>query len=103
MHCSTNHKSKTYWQRAILITATPTHRAVLQNLFFATLNTEIDKRGFSTSSYTTHRDFSRYRYKTQMRNSDRTVRTFRPNPLHQRRLVRLSGTVSKQEEKAVTE
>ena len=37
------------------------YRAVLQNLFFATLNTEIGKRGFSKVSNTTHRDFSRYR------------------------------------------
>ena len=56
------------------------YRAVLQNLFFATLNTEIDKRGFSTSSYTTHRDFSRYRYKTQMRNSDRLLELFDQTP-----------------------
>ena len=56
------------------------YRAVLQNLFFATLNTEIDKRGFSTSSYTTHRDFSRYRYKTQMRDSDRLLELFDQTP-----------------------
>ncbi len=56
------------------------YRAVLQNLFFATLNTEIDKRGFSTSSYTTHRDFSRYRYKTQIRNSDRLLELFDQTP-----------------------
>ena len=42
------------------------YRAVLQNLFFATLNTEIGKRGFSRVSNTTHRDFSRYRYKKEM-------------------------------------
>ena len=46
------------------------YRAVLQNLFFATLNTEIDKRSFSRENYATNRDFSRYRYKTQMRDSD---------------------------------
>ena len=56
------------------------YRAVLQNLFFATLNTEIDQRGFSTGSYTTHRDFSRYRYKTQMRNSDRLLELFDQTP-----------------------
>ena len=56
------------------------YRAVLQNLFFATLNTEIDKRGFSTGSYTTHRDFSRYRYKTQIRNSDRLLELFDQTP-----------------------
>ena len=46
------------------------YRAVLQNLFFATLNTEIGKRGFSKVSNTTHRDFSRYRYKKEMSDSD---------------------------------
>ena len=56
------------------------YRAVLQNLFFATLNTEINKRGFSTGSYTTHRDFSRYRYKTQMRDSDRLLELFDRTP-----------------------
>ncbi len=38
------------------------YRAVLQNLFFATLNTEIGQRQFSQRSNTTHRLFSRYRY-----------------------------------------
>ena len=42
------------------------YRAVLQNLFFATLNTEIGKRGFSTRTNAKHRDFSRYRYKDQI-------------------------------------
>ena len=36
--------------------------AVLQNLFFATLNTEIGRRGFSEKTRKTHRDFSRYRH-----------------------------------------
>ena len=39
------------------------YRAVLQNLFFATLNTPIERRGFSRRSQRTHRDFSRYRYR----------------------------------------
>ena len=43
------------------------YRAVLQNLFFATLNTEIDQRGFSSENNDTHRDFSRYRYRNEMR------------------------------------
>lgn len=42
------------------------YRAVLQNLFFATLNTEIQRRGFSSRSNATHRDFSRYRYAAEM-------------------------------------
>jgi len=56
------------------------YRAVLQNLFFATLNTEIDKRRFSTRSYTTHRNFSRYRYKSQMRDPDRLLELFDQTP-----------------------
>ena len=42
--------------------ATNYYRAVLQNLFFATLNTEIDKREFSKRQQRTHRDFTKYRY-----------------------------------------
>ena len=56
------------------------YRAVLQNLFFATLNTEIDKRKFSTVGYATHRDFSRYRYKDQMRDSDKLLELFGKTP-----------------------
>ena len=39
------------------------YRAVLQNLFFATLNTPIDRRAFSSESQATHRDFTKFRYK----------------------------------------
>ena len=39
------------------------YRAVLQNLFFATLNTEIGKRSFSAKDRDSHRDFSKYRYR----------------------------------------
>ena len=39
------------------------YRAVLQNLFFATLNTECDNRSFSKAREDTHRNFSLYRYK----------------------------------------
>ena len=56
------------------------YRAVLQNLFFATLNTEIDKRKFSTVGYTTNRDFSRYRYKEQMRDPDKLLEMFGKTP-----------------------
>ena len=56
------------------------YRAVLQNLFFATLNTEIDKRKFSTVGYTTNRDFSRYRYKNQMHNPDKLLDIFAKTP-----------------------
>ena len=56
------------------------YRAVLQNLFFATLNTEIDKRKFSTVGYATNRDFSRYRYKDQMRDPDKLLEMFGKTP-----------------------
>ena len=42
------------------------YRAVLQNLFFATLNTEIGRRGFSSVNNATHRDFSRYRFRNEI-------------------------------------
>ena len=45
------------------------YRAVLQNLFFATLNTEIDERRFSKGK-SDHRNFSVYRYRDQMNNPD---------------------------------
>ena len=56
------------------------YRAVLQNLFFATLNTEIDKRKFSTVGYSTNRDFSRYRYKNQMDDPDKLLSLFAQTP-----------------------
>ena len=56
------------------------YRAVLQNLFFATLNTEIDKRAFSKETYNTNRDFSCYRYKKQMDDPDRLLSLFAQTP-----------------------
>ena len=56
------------------------YRAVLQNLFFATLNTEIDKRKFSKESYDTNRDFSCYRYKKQMDDPDKLLSLFVQTP-----------------------
>ena len=46
------------------------YRAVLQNLFFATLNTEINKRAFSKKTPDAHRDFNKYRYHSLLVNSD---------------------------------
>ena len=43
------------------------YRAILQNLFFATLNTKIEERAFSSRQQKTHRDFNLYRYKDQMK------------------------------------
>ena len=56
------------------------YRAVLQNLFFATLNTEIQKRGFSPQTNAKHRDFSLYRYEDQMRDPDTLLALFALTP-----------------------
>ena len=56
------------------------YRAVLQNLFFATLNTEIEKRRFSKGTGNDHRNFSLYRYKVQMSHPDRLVALFGRTP-----------------------
>ena len=56
------------------------YRAVVQNLFFATLNTEVGKRGFSREKRTTHRDFSRYRYRREMQNPAALLALFRRTP-----------------------
>ena len=46
------------------------YRAVLQNLFFATLNTKIERRAFSDRARSTHRDFTRYRYRKLLRDPE---------------------------------
>lgn len=56
------------------------YRVVLQNLFFATLNTEIDKREFSKQNYSGNRDFSKYRYKAQMNDPKRLLELFEKTP-----------------------
>ena len=56
------------------------YRVVLQNLFFATLNTEINKRTFSKETYDTNRDFSCYRYKKQMKAPSRLLSLFAQTP-----------------------
>ena len=56
------------------------YRAVIQNLFFATLNTEIDKRDFSRQDQTTHRNTSLYRYKSEMADADRLKNLFAETP-----------------------
>ncbi len=56
------------------------YRTVLQNLFFATLNTEIGKRGFSKGTNETHRDFSRYRYKDEMNDPCELLELFAQTP-----------------------
>ena len=56
------------------------YRAVLQNLFFATLNTEINKREFSPRTNAKHRNFSVYRYKDQLNDSDQLLALFAQTP-----------------------
>ena len=56
------------------------YRAVLQNLFFATLNTEIGTRGFSPQTNAKHRDFSQYRYKAEITDPDKLLRLFAQTP-----------------------
>ena len=56
------------------------YRAVLQNLFFATLNSEIDRRGFSRVSNPTHRDFTRYRFRSEMADADALIAHFAKTP-----------------------
>ena len=56
------------------------YRAVLQNLFFATLNTEIAERGFSAERDSTHRLFSRYRYRKEMADPDGLLALFGKTP-----------------------
>ena len=56
------------------------YRTVLQNLFFATLNTEIEKRRFSEGTRDDHRNFSLYRYEDQMRAPDKLLGLFAQTP-----------------------
>ena len=61
-------------------TADSYYRAVLQNLFFATLNTEIGKRRFTKGGNTGHRNFSLYRYKDQITDPDTLLTLFEKTP-----------------------
>ena len=56
------------------------YRAVLQNLFFATLNTEIGERRFSQQDNHDHRNFSVYRYRDGMVDPDRLIELFAQTP-----------------------
>ncbi len=53
---------------------------MLQNLFFATLNTEIDQRGFSQVAQPTHRNFSRYRYQREISDPNSLLALFAQTP-----------------------
>ena len=56
------------------------YRAVLQNLFFATLNTEIGERRFSRENNDDHRNFSVYRYRNEMAEPDWLLAWFTQTP-----------------------
>ena len=56
------------------------YRAVLQNLFFATLNTEISERRFSQENEGDSRDLSLYRYRKEMADADTLLRLFARTP-----------------------
>ena len=56
------------------------YRAVLQNLFFATLNTEINKRDFSSENNDNHRDVSGYRYHKEIADADALLALFDKTP-----------------------
>ena len=56
------------------------YRAVLQNLFFATLNTEIGQRGFSSVNNNTYRNFSKYRFRNQIADEAALMDLFKQTP-----------------------
>ena len=56
------------------------YRAVLQNLFFATLNSEIIGRRFSTKTNNDHREPSYYRYEEEIADPDRLLELFGQTP-----------------------
>ena len=56
------------------------YRAVLQNLFFATLNTAIDKRRFSKQNRADHRNPSVYRYRKEIDDPDSLLKLFEQTP-----------------------
>ena len=53
---------------------------MLQNLFFATLNTEIGERRFSQQNNDDHRNFSVYRYRDEMADADDLMELFAHTP-----------------------
>ena len=56
------------------------YRVILQNLFFATLNTPIEKRSFSKLDRSTHRDFFHYRYQDEIADVDGLLDLFSQTP-----------------------
>ena len=56
------------------------YRAVLQNLFFATLNTEVEHRGFGARNKSDQGDFSKYRYRDLLARPQVFLRRLREIP-----------------------
>ena len=56
------------------------YRAILQNLFFATLNCEVDQRGWSHRQQSTHRLFDRFRYRREIQDTDAVLDLFARTP-----------------------
>ena len=56
------------------------YRAILQNLFFATLNTEIREREFSSRTKRNHNVFQKYRYRDEIADPDRLLGLFANTP-----------------------
>ncbi len=56
------------------------YRAVLQNLFFATLNTDIERRRFARKMNADHRNFSLYRYREEIADPDALLALFAQTP-----------------------
>ena len=56
------------------------YRAVLQNLFFATLNTEIDKRGFNKRAKAAKGDFTKFHYRDLLTHPQRFLEKLRQVP-----------------------
>ena len=56
------------------------YRAILQNLFFATLNTEVGARRFSRQTNADHRNFGVYRYQDEIADPDGLLALFARTP-----------------------
>ena len=56
------------------------YRAVLQNLFFGTLNAEIENRGFGTGTYANDQTFSQYCYQDEIADPDTLLKWFSQTP-----------------------
>ena len=56
------------------------YRAILQNLFFATLNTEMKEREFSKKNNNCHRNPNFYRYADLMADKDQLIKLFGKTP-----------------------